>query len=96
MSDWRCPEDWVHKPEMQACSGGHLISILFGNEKRWNYIRTPELRRCNASGKIIWPYQKAWRGVVATIHMEDTNEAGYKMAWLTDEQYMIQKLKGNI
>ena len=97
---WKCPEDWKYIPEMEPATEGMLMALLFGDHKRWCQIRSPWFRRCNASGKWIWPFQKAWFGVVAINHryisgMEE-RKGSYIVAWLTEDQYVIQKLKGNI
>ena len=83
-------------------SEGMLMSMLFSGRKRFRPVHAPWFRRCNASGKWIWPFQKGWYGVVAIVHTDyntyNSPAAGgsYKEVWLNDDQYLIQKLKGNI
>jgi len=101
---WKCPEDWKYIPKMEPASDGMLMSILFSDHKRWRTMKSPWFRRCNASGKWIWPLQKCWYGVVAIGHTTDpaygygTERAAgsYAIAWLNEDQFIIQKLKGNI
>ena len=100
---WECPDDWKINPIYKPASEGMLVALLFGCAARWQHIRAPYFRRCNASGKLIWPFQKGWTGVVATKMPEDieygiNNEkvGKFAVAWLTDKEYLIQKLKGNI
>lgn len=69
--------------------------MMFGERKRWETVRAPWFRKCNASDKWIWPLQKAWLGA-ATKPVNFTHESMFTTVWLTDEQYVIQKLKGNI
>jgi len=69
--------------------------MLFEGDKQWRTSRLLWFRKCNASGKWIWPLQKAWVGA-ATTTIKFTHESMFAIVWLTDEQYVIQKLKGNI
>ncbi len=95
---WKCPKDWKHVPENQPASDGMLMGLIC-RDKNWHQNRSIRFRRCNASGKTIWPFQKAWFGVVAINHHEtpDGRKGSYAaVAWLNEDQYVLQKLKGNI
>ena len=98
---WKCPEDWVCVPGMIPATEGMLMALLFGDVARWRQVRAPWFRRCNASGKWIWPMQTGWTGVVGIKHgnrdsLDNKAKGSYSIAWLSIDQYLIQKLKGNI
>ena len=99
---WKCPDDWKHMPETLDATDGTLMALLFAGAKRFRQVRAPWFRRCNASGKWIWPLQKGWTGVVAIKHADSlayghvSGKGSYKIVWLNADQYLIQKLKGNI
>jgi len=99
--NWACPIDWKHIPEMKPASENMLFVLMFEDTRRWRKIRNFQFRRCNASGNWIWPLQKAWFGVVAVnTHLKYDSGApkggSYAVAWLNDDQFIIQKLKGII
>lgn len=94
---WSYPIDWPVEPKWQhmAVPESILKAMLFNGGKQWKSWRLPWFRKCNASGKWIWPMQKAWLGVVTTTQ-KFTHESMFTRVWLTKDQYVIQKLKGNI
>ena len=100
--NWKCPDDWKHLPEAQEASDGTIIAMLFGGQPRWQHIRNLSFRRCNASGKWILPLQKAWCGVFGArptqylAYADQKRIGSYIVVWLNEDQYLIQKLKGNI
>ena len=100
--NWRCPDDWKHIPDAQEASEGMMMTMLFGVHPRFQHIRNLSFRRCNASGKWIWPLQMAWCGVVGIkpaqhlAYPDQTKSGAYKVVWLNEDQYLVQKLKGNI
>ena len=100
---WECPDDWKINPVYETCSEEMLVSLLFGGAKHFRQVKAPWFRRCNASGKLIWPFQRSWTGVVATkmpvdleYGMNNEKMGKFACAWLTEDQYLMQKLKGNI
>jgi len=97
---WKCPNDWKYIPGMKPATEGMMLALVLGDAARFRQVRAPWFRRCNASGKLIWPFQKGWTGVVAISHGNYDSGApkggSYAIAWLNNDQYLIQKLKGNI
>jgi len=97
MSEWKWSEEWV-PPQSKPATDGIIMAAVFSSDQRFKLVRTLVFRRCVASGKYIWPFQKAWVGILilryARVAMEDPG--AYAIAWLNEDQYIIQKLKGNI
>lgn len=98
---WKCPDYWVIPPKAETASEGMLMAILFGDAKRFRAVRPHWFKRCNASGKLIWPFQKAYVGVVslktnASWAVENGRAGHYKIAWLTEKQYVIERLRDNV
>lgn len=94
-----CTVDWKCIPEKRNASDGMLITLMFGGGRNFQNIRVRWFRRCNASGTWMWPGQMAWRGVINIVHgSPDSSITGgsFRIAWLTEDQYLVQKLKGNI
>jgi len=98
MSAWQWPDEWVIPPKSMPATDGIIMAAVFSSDQRFKLVRTSMFRRCVASGRYIWPFQKAWVGIIilryARIAMEDPG--AYTIAWLSEDQYIIQKLKGNI
>ena len=99
---WDGPSHWKVRPKGKPCGDGTMMGIIFGELRTWKKVRKWSFRRCNASGKIIWPGQEAWWAIVTVRHPFDEAITGkreggmYKAAWLVEDQYLIEKLKGNI
>jgi len=98
--NWKCPDDWAIRPKHTKAAEGMMFSLMFSGMKRWNYLRTPWFRKCNKSGKWIWPYQKAWHGVVSLVNAPYDSGAhrggSFALAWLKEEHFLVEKLKGTI
>ena len=99
MDEKNCPDYWKVAPERIKASENMMFCLVF-ESNRWRSLRTPWVRRCNASGKYIWPFQKAWHGYMAIRHNIARSDHGrggsFADVWLTDKSYIMEKLKSNI
>ena len=97
---WKFPNSWQYKSNLPLASHEEIHMIMFSGRKRWNKYRSMWLRRDIATGQIIWPWEMAWRGVVAsTISYElegGSAPVRARIVWLKDSQFLIEKIKGNI
>ncbi len=96
--NWECPSDWKYVPELKPASAGMIMGIIFNGDNRWQKQRNTWFRRCNASGKWIYPGRMMWVGVVTFKTPGDNIElvidrCSYSVAYLTENEYLVQKLK---
>jgi len=67
----------------------------------WTLERAMSMRKCKASGKIIWPGEKAYKGskYLPPAPMEyilrNVSSAGIEI-WVSKGEYLIRKLKDQI
>lgn len=98
MSFSKWPSDWVIPAKPLLANDGMIMAVIFGNKKGFRLVRSLVFQRCVVSGKYIWPFQKVWIGMIiisyARTAMEDPGS--YAVACISEEQYVIQKLKGNV
>ena len=61
---------------------------------KWTLERAWKSPTCEITKKIIWPWHMAWRRRTDTGW--DYLIYGTKDIWLTEDQYLITKLKGEL
>jgi len=46
------------------------------------------------TGKVIWPWQLAWRKRIDTFWGNNIQPGTVKDKWVTEDEYLVLKLKG--
>jgi len=62
----------------------------------WSLQRPWSSPSSAVSGKVIWPWNMAWRRRIDTFWGNNIQPGTVKDKWVTEDEYLVLKLKGEI
>ena len=87
-------EDWNGNKPVEP--NKHVDGAYPLSKTDWHPRRPPTLRRCEFSGKIIWPFAKAYRQQVFWGLANAETHSELEEKWLTPASYTFKKLNGTL
>jgi hypothetical protein len=102
---WNKPEHWALEPIEVPITSGEIICLICERDdgmSMWKVKRSFGFYKCAVTGKTIWPFQKMASGVIAIKPHRlrevslNHHDGAIMMVRMHEEQYIIEKLKGNV